>query len=163
MRSDSPSQARNASLQNRVTSLLKSSRPLVVFGIELATILSSAVLAFLLRFDFRIPAYEIHILVIASIVWVPVKLTSFKLLGLDRRWARYISLADLLRLTLSNLIGSWLALLILLALHSGVPRSVYAIDFLMCVTLTAGMRIGVRVASERIPSHSLVSHRKRTI
>src|SRR5579863_223230 len=164
MRSDSPSQARNASLQNRVTSLLKSSRPLVVFGIELATILSSAVLAFLLRFDFRIPAYEIHILVIASIVWVPVKLTSFKLLGLDRRWARYISLADLVRLALSNLIGSSVALVLLLAIkHGEVPRSVYAIDFLLCVMITAGMRICVRVASESNRPRQPVPNRKRTI
>jgi FlaA1/EpsC-like NDP-sugar epimerase len=144
-------------------SLLASTRPLVVFSIEIATILSSAVLAFLLRFDFRIPALYFPPLILASLVWVPVKLTSFKLLGLDRRWARYISLSDLLRLTLSNLIGSCLALLILLLINSGVPRSVYAIDFLLCVMLTAGLRIGVRVVSEANRPRKAAPNRKRTI
>jgi FlaA1/EpsC-like NDP-sugar epimerase len=143
--------------------LLGSTRPLVVFGIEIATILSSAVLAFLLRFDFRIPAPYLPTLLLASVVWVPVKLTSFKLLGLDRRWARYISLPDLLRLALSNLIGSSLALLILLLIASGVPRSVYAIDFLLCVMLTAGLRVGVRVASESHRPRHLAPNRKQTI
>lgn len=161
---DSLFQSRNAPLRRHLASLLASTRPLVVFGIEIAAILSSAVLAFLLRFDFRIPAYEIHILAIAAAVWVPVKLTLFKLLGLDRRWARYISLADLVRLALSNLIGSSVALVILLAIeHGEVPRSVYAIDFLLCVTLTAGIRICVRVASETNRPAAGVRNRKRTI
>jgi FlaA1/EpsC-like NDP-sugar epimerase len=136
---------------------------LIVFAIETATILISAVLAFLLRFDFRVPAPYFPTLLLASGIWVPVKLTAFKLLGLDRRWARYISLSDLLRLTLSNLIGSCLALLVLLVINSGVPKSVYAIDFLLCVMLTAGLRVAVRVASEANHPRKPASHRKRTI
>ncbi len=156
--------SRNGPPRRHLASFLVSARPLVVFGIEIATILSSAILAFLLRFDFRIPAYEIHILGIAAAVWVPVKLTSFKLLGLDRRWARYISLADLVRLALSNLIGSSVALVALLAIARGeVPRSVYAIDFLLCVTLTAGLRICVRVASETNRPVRPAPYQKRTI
>ena len=137
---------------------------MVVFGIEIATILSSAVLAFLLRFDFRIPAFDIHILALASIVWVPAKLTAFKLLGLDRRWARYVSLTDLVRLAFSNLIGSSFSFVILLVVLRGqVPRSVYAIDFLLCVMLTAGLRVGFRVASESSQPRHLARNRKQTI
>jgi len=146
-----------------MTSFLGRTRALTVFGIEIATILSSAVLAFLLRFDFRVPAYYIHILLLASIVWVPVKLTSFKLLGLDRRWARYVSLTDLVRLAFSNLIGSSLSLVILLAIKGGVPRSVYAIDFLLCVMITAGLRVAVRVASESNRPGRTAPNQKRTI
>jgi FlaA1/EpsC-like NDP-sugar epimerase len=155
---------RNVPSQNRLSSLLGSTRPFVVFGIEIATILSSAVLAFWLRFDFRIPAFDIHILALASIVWVPVKLTSFKLLGLDRRWARYVSLADLVRLAFSNLIGSSVSFVILLvALQGKVPRSVYAIDFLLSVMLTTSLRVGLRVASESNQPRHLAPDRKRTI
>jgi FlaA1/EpsC-like NDP-sugar epimerase len=155
--------ARNPPPRNHVRSLLGSTRSLAVFGIEIATILSSAVLAFMLRFDFRVPAYYIHILILASAVWVPVKLTSFKLLGLDRRWARYVSLTDLVRLAFSNLIGSSLSLIILLAIKGGVPRSVYAIDFLLCVMLTAGLRVAVRVASESNRPGKPAQNQKRTI
>jgi FlaA1/EpsC-like NDP-sugar epimerase len=161
---ESPFSTPNPPSQNRVTSLLGSTRPLVVFGIEIATILSSAVLAFLLRFDFRLPVFDIHILALASIVWVPVKLTSFKLLGLDRRWARYVSLDDLVRLAFSNLIGSSVSLVILLvALRGQVPRSVYAIDLLLCVMLTAGLRVGLRVASESNQPRHLAPNRRQTI
>ena len=117
---------------------------LIVYGIETATIVISAVLAFLLRFDFRVPAPYFPTIVLASCIWIPVKLTSFKLLGLDRRWARYISLSDLLRLAFSNLIGSCFALIVLLVINSSVPKSVYAIDFLLCVM--QGLRVLGRVA-----------------
>jgi len=162
--SDSHWQMRNSSPQSNSPSRLGRARPLVVFGIEIAAILCSAVLAFLLRFDFRLPPYEIPLLILAFIVWIPVKLTSFKLLGLDRRWARYVSLADLVRLTFSNLIGSFIGLVILLAIkHGEFPRSVYAIDFLLCVMLTAGLRVGVRVASESNRPRHPARNRKRTI
>jgi FlaA1/EpsC-like NDP-sugar epimerase len=155
--------ARNAPSRDHLTSFLRRMHPLAVFGVEIATILSSAVLAFLLRFDFRVPAYYIHILILASVVWIPVKLMSFKLLGLDRRWARYVSLTDLAMLSFSNLIGSSLSLVILVAMKGGVPRSVYAIDLLLCVTLTAGLRVGVRLASESNRPGKTVLNRKRTI
>jgi FlaA1/EpsC-like NDP-sugar epimerase len=144
-------------------SRLGRSRPIFVFSIEIATITVSAVLAFLLRFDFRIPSYYAHTLTVAALVWIPIKLTSFKLLALDRRWARYISLDDLLRLTFSNVLASSVALVFLLAIRAGVPKSVYAIDLLICVSLTAGLRVLVRVASET--NHSARSHSasKRTI
>jgi len=143
---------------------LASTHPTAVFGIEIAAILCSAVLAFLLRFDLRLPVFYRPMLILAAAVWIPVKLTSFKLLGLDRRWARYVSLADLVRLTLSNLIGSFVGLVILLAVkHGEFPRSVYAIDFLLCVMLTAGLRVSVRVASESNRARHPSPNRKRTI
>lgn len=138
-------------------------RLLAVFGIEICTILIAAALAFGLRFDFRIPASYVHSLLVASLVWVPFKLVFFKLLGLDRRWARYISISDLLRLVESNLLGSTGALVVLVATGSGVPKSVYAIDFLLCIMLTAGLRIGVRVVSESNLARSAQTIRKRTI
>jgi FlaA1/EpsC-like NDP-sugar epimerase len=137
---------------------------MVVFSVEIATILTAATLSFLLRFDFRIPAFYFRILLLAIVVWVPVKLSFFKLLGLDRRWARYVSFADLVRLAFSNLAGTSVSLIILLPLgHGQVPRSVYAIDLLLCVTLTAGLRIGIRIASESDRARKPRSDSKRTL
>ena len=106
-------------------------RTIAVYGIETTAILCAALLAFLLRFDFSIPAFYVKILLLASAVWVPTKLISFKALGLDRRWARYVSLSDLVLLSFSNALGSVAALFVLLASHIGVPKSVYAIDLLL--------------------------------
>lgn len=138
-------------------------RLVIVFGIEILTILAAAFYAFQLRFDFRIPGPYLQTFFFASAVWIPVKIVFFKLLGLDRRWARYVSLPDLLRLTLSNALGSTLALVILLTIRAGVPKSIYAIDFLLCVCLTAGLRIGVRVIAESYRGRGPHAARKRTL
>ncbi len=63
-------QVRNSSLQSRLTPLIARARPLIVFGIEIAIILISAFLAFLLRFDFSVPDLYVPVLIVASIVWV---------------------------------------------------------------------------------------------
>jgi len=150
--------------QEHLIALLGGARPGAVYGIEVVTILVSAVLAFLLRFDFRIPEFYLWVLLLAAGVWLPVKLYMFRLLGLDRRWARYVSLSDLVRFSFSNLAGSFISVLILLPAGKGaVPRSIYAIDFLLCVMLTAGLRVGVRMASESRRAPKPDSDRKRTI
>jgi len=147
----------------RLATFFGSTRRLNVYLIEIAIILASAVLAFLLRFDFAIPANFIRPLFVAIAVWLPVKLAFFRILGLDRRSARYVSLSDLVRFSVSYASAGFASLLILHPLHSGVPRSVYAIDFLLCVMLTTFLLAGVRIASESRNAPGPGSERKRTI
>ncbi|MDP9170378.1 MAG: polysaccharide biosynthesis protein, partial [Acidobacteriota bacterium] len=139
-------------------------RWIAVYAIEIVTILFAGVLAFLLRFDFSIPPAFLPALGWAAAVWLVVKLAAFKTLGLDRRWARYSSISDLLRLTVSNATGTSASLIVLLLLRAGVPRTIYVIDFLLCVTITAGLRVGVRVAAELgRPHFATLQDRKQTI
>jgi FlaA1/EpsC-like NDP-sugar epimerase len=138
-------------------------RSIGVYGIETATILCAALLAFLLRFDFNIPGPYVRILLLTSAVWVPVKLMSFKILELDKRWARYVSLSDLVRLAFSNALASAFSLIVLLTLRSGVPKSVYAIDLLLSVTLTTGVRVAVRLAGEALRTRATGGVRKPTL
>ena len=138
-------------------------RSLLVYTIEIVIIVFSAGLSFLLRFDYSVPKAYLPVLLSAIGVWIPIKLIAFKALALDRRWARYVSLSDLVRLAVSNLAGSCVAGILLHFLHRGVPRSVYIIDLLVCVTCTAGTRIVVRVAGERIRPRSLPVQTKRTL
>jgi FlaA1/EpsC-like NDP-sugar epimerase len=134
-----------------------------VRGLHLAVFLTAGVSAFLLRFDFTIPKpYRLHLLATLC-AWGAVKLIVFRLLGLDRGWWRYASVPDFLRLAAGNLLASALGLLCLLVLApKGFPRSLYILDFLLCSVLTAGIRMAVRVASERhrLPGSSA---RKRTL
>ncbi|MEP6714591.1 MAG: nucleoside-diphosphate sugar epimerase/dehydratase [Terriglobia bacterium] len=138
-------------------------RWIAVYLIEIATVLFAGVFAFLLRFDFSIPPNYVLPLEIALAVWITCKLAAFRMLGLDRRWARYIALPDLLRLAASNLLGTSAALVILVAMNSGVPRTVYAIDFLLCVTIAAGLRVGVRMAAELGRPNWSALKRKQTL
>jgi len=130
------------------TRALIAGRTFFVYTIELATILAAAVLSFLLRFDFSIPPQYVQILTAACLIWAPVKLASFKMMGLDRRWARYASMSDLMRIAASNVIGSAVSLAVLLLTQSQVPRSIYAIDLLLCLTMTAGLRVTVRMLTD---------------
>src|SRR5580700_7501211 len=119
-----------------------------VYSAEALAVVCAAIAAFLLRFDFSIPPNYVPQLKVALMVWLPLKLISYRLLGLDKRWARYVSISDLLRVISSNAVASAVACAILLAIGSGVPRSIYAIDLLMTLCFTAGMRISVRLMAE---------------
>lgn len=123
-------------------------RAAFVYSIELVVVLAAAAAAFLLRFDFSIPPLYVPVLGTALLVWIPVKLASFRFLGLDRRWARYASMSDLMRIAASNLIGSFVALILILIFQVPVPRSIFVIDLLLCVTMTAGLRVTVRLMSD---------------
>ena len=148
---------------HRLLDGLRRARSLIAFAIEIGVIGAAALLAFLLRFDFSVPPTYIPALMTALAVWTPAKLICFKLFGLDRRWARYVSINDLLRVVTSNSIGSFVSLLILALIKSGVPRSIYAIDFLVCVMLTASVRVSVRVIAESRNRPVTGPDRKHTI
>jgi len=138
-------------------------RLLAVYSAEAVAVVCAGLAAFLLRFDFGIPSYYVPQLTLGLAVWLPVKLTAYRLAGLDKRWARYVAISDLLRLILSNAAASALACVILLAIRSGVPRSVYALDLLMTLCFTAGMRICVRLLAETTRRPAWGERRIRTL
>jgi FlaA1/EpsC-like NDP-sugar epimerase len=105
--------------------------------------------AFLLRFEFQIPADELRHCAYAIPIWILVKSVVFHIANLDRRGYRYVSIVDAFRLFCANLAGSaasWLVLLVVAP--AGMPRSVYLIDLVFCTLGTAGMRVAVRLIRE---------------
>ena len=135
----------------------------VLGTVQLAIVAGAAVLAFLLRFDFSVPPkYWPHLLA-ALCVWVPVKVLVFHFLRLDRGWWRYVSIRDVARLAAANLVGSVFGCLALLGLApEGLPRSIYVLDFLVCLGMTAAARVTVRLVFEfsRLPN---LGTKKRTL
>ena len=137
-------------------------RLLAVYSTEGLAVVCAAVAAFLLRLDFGVPEIYVGALKIGIAVWLPVKLLSYHFFGLDKRWARYVSISDLLLLISSNTVASVISCGILLAIGSGVPRSIYAIDLLTTLCFTGGMRISVRVMAETTRRQSFAERRIRT-
>jgi FlaA1/EpsC-like NDP-sugar epimerase len=125
-------------------------RLLLVYSVEAAAIAVAATAAFFLRFDFSISDHWEKVLRIGLMVWLPAKLFCFRLFGLDQRWARYVSIPDLIRLIASNIAGSCVSLIALIAIASGVPRTVYALDLLLCICITATLRVSVRIVAESL-------------
>jgi FlaA1/EpsC-like NDP-sugar epimerase len=140
-------------------------RWLFVIGAELAAFIMAGITAFLLRFDFFIPANQSRPLRVAVAVWVVAKFVAFAALRLDRTSWRYVGVYDLQRLALANLAGSALGFLgIRLLAPAGFPRSVFLLDLVICLGLTAGMRVAVRMSMELWrQGHRGGSERKRAL
>jgi FlaA1/EpsC-like NDP-sugar epimerase len=124
-------------------------RRLAVVGAELASFAGAGALAFVLRFDFAIPARELTYLWWGLAIWIPVKLVAFRLAGLDRGWGRFASVQDAVRIGFANFSASGFSIILIwLLAPQGFPRSIYLLDLLLCLLATAGLRVAIRVAAE---------------
>jgi FlaA1/EpsC-like NDP-sugar epimerase len=127
-------------------------RPLILAALVLITV-TSGLTAFLLRFELDIPAtYRPHLLVALS-AWLLVKLASFTWHRLDRLAFRFFSLNDLRQLVRANILGSLgAATLILPFAPVGFPRSIYFLDLVLCILLSAAAFLAKRLMGEAIPN-----------
>jgi FlaA1/EpsC-like NDP-sugar epimerase len=115
------------------------------------------VLAFWLRLNLEIPAAFADALVNTLPVVVPLQAVIFWRMGLYRGTWRYAGLHDLRLIVLSVAIGALAvpALLVLLQLAGGVPRSVFVLSPVLLVFMMGGSRLAYRAWKEgRIGSFS---------
>jgi FlaA1/EpsC-like NDP-sugar epimerase len=112
---------------------------------QICTFALCGLAAFLLRFEFTIPSIHRRHLYTALLVWVVVKLIVFRLLNLDHGWWRFLSVHDLGRLTLGNLLGSVVSGVVLVLVSPGFPRSLYTLDLVLCSLATSGTRVCLRI------------------
>ncbi len=121
-------------------------------------------LAFLLRFDFTIDPYWHAHLTAALAAWTVAKLLMFRHEGLDMESSRILAPADLSRIAIANGKGSLLGgVVILLFGPAGFPRSIYLIDFLLCLVATAALRVSMRWCRDRMVIARLGRTRKRVL
>ncbi len=138
------------SVVNRLHAMERVPR-LFVWLMQLGIFVFAGVAAFLIRFDFIVPAVHIRHLVWALPIWLIVKAVIFHLCVLDRGWWRFVSIHDITRLVLGNLVGSFVgAVLILVAAPIGFPRSIYLLDLLICLLATAGVRVFTRMIQDSL-------------
>jgi len=122
----------------------------LVAGAQLPLFALAGATAFLLRFDGAIPPRQLENVWYALAVWVIVKAVVFHYAGLDRSGWRFVSLPDVRRLVVASLAGSLASVLaILIVSKPGFPRSIYFLDFALCVLYSAAARLGVRTFLER--------------
>ena len=139
------------------------SRP-TVWAVQLVIFALSGIGAFLLRFDLTLPSDEMAHLAYALPVWISVKSVVFRTARLDSGWWRFASTHDLPRLAIGNLFGSCLgALAIFLIAPSGFPRSIYALDLLLCSLMTAGVRLAAKMVVESWGLHGSTDKQRTLI
>src|SRR5260370_6209168 len=124
-------------------------RLFITWSLRIGFFLFSGLPAFLLRFDLSVPPRYIVPLGASVAIWISVKSLVFRALRLDVGIWRYVSIHDLVFLTLGNGVASAISsVLIALLTGPGYPRSIYFLDFLACLSCTAGMRMVVRLFAD---------------
>jgi FlaA1/EpsC-like NDP-sugar epimerase len=115
----------------------------------------SVTAAFLLRFDFAIPAGVMPILKQALLIAILVKLPIFDWVGFYRSLRRFVSIPDLYLVFLGNVAGSVLfAAVTMFWIGPAMPRSVLVVDAVLCFVATALVRFSVRIRNEAFREHS---------
>lgn len=145
-----------------VEALGRISRPFI-WVVQTGIFAVSGIIAFLLRFDLSFPQREVAHLVYALPVWIAVKIIAFRIARLDRGWWRFVSLDDLPRLAMGNLLGSFLGTFVILWIAPrGFPRSIYVLDLLVCLVLTTGARLAAKSVVQASKFHT-PDEKKRTL
>jgi FlaA1/EpsC-like NDP-sugar epimerase len=128
---------------------LKTLRRPIIWALQICVFVFSAVTAFLLRFDFSVPSPNYPYLATALPIWIVVKIAVFRVAKLDRGLWKYVSVADLVRVGIGNMVASAVSCVLILAIaRPGFPRSIFALDFLVCFLAGSGLRVTVRMVLE---------------
>lgn len=154
-------------MRSKIRTMTRSSalRRALVWAAQLVVFACSGVLAFLLRFDFSLPAGSAHSVLFALEVWILTKVVVFRVAKLDRGLWEYVTIFDIVRLALGNLAASAASCTLILFLGpKGFSRSVFVLDLLICFTGTAGIRVAMRVVRNLIKiEHSDLPRRRSLV
>lgn len=109
--------------------------------------------AFLLRFDLLgIPENHWPCLWIGLPIMVTVRLITLSIFKVHRGLYRYVSIHDFLKLSKAVTLGSLVFMILWLTLlndHFFMPRSIFVLDGILCMSLLAGLRICSRLWRSR--------------
>jgi len=133
-----------------------SRRRFPVFIIDTLLIALALTSAFLLRYDFAIPADEMPLFWTCLLVMVLAKPPVFALTGFYRSIWRYASLHDAVEILKGVTLASFLALFAIMFLKqlAPLPRSVFILDWFLLMTFLSASRLVWRVCREsRIFAH----------
>ncbi|NOY74791.1 MAG: polysaccharide biosynthesis protein [Kiritimatiellaeota bacterium] len=136
----------------KMVDMLVPIRTFLVFASSFVTVVFSFLLAFYFRFDFSFSAEETSFIPTVLLLVIVVKMTSFYFFRLYEGMWRYVSITDILKIFISNLIASAVLIISLYLLRArfapGFSLNVLVIDFLICFLVMSGKRMLTRVIRE---------------
>lgn len=149
---------------NKVSRFARCHRQAFIQLWKSGVVVVSLPVAFLLRFDFDIPPQEVRHLSRGLMVALAVKMTTYYFAGADRSWWRFTGLTDVVKMFGTEICASVLfTLAILGVVGQNFPRSVYIIDFILCLFLSCACRFGVRLYYETSLSRGHSRERSKTL
>lgn len=131
----------------------------IVFLLDMGAIAASLVVAYLLRFNFSVPEYEVKDFPIVLLVVLSVKALSFFFFKPYSGIIRHTSLNDFLRITLSLLFAGVILSsgnIIRLFFQSPylIPFSIIIIDFLLSMFFMGALRVMVKLLFQEMQRSS---------
>lgn len=128
-------------------------RRTIILALQTALAALSYYIAYLLRFDFNIPPLYITVFERTLPILLGIRLITFFYRYLYSSLWRYTTLRDLVTIIKVNLFGSMIFGAVLVFIYgrtfAGVPRSVFAIDFIVVTAALVLMRITVKRIHQR--------------
>jgi FlaA1/EpsC-like NDP-sugar epimerase len=139
-----------------VEGFLSYRRPLILV-IHVLLVTAAYFLAFLLRFEFRIPPDQWEIFFTTFPVLILARVVVFAWFHLYEGMWRYVSMYDIKSILKAVTLSSLLFMIVALGVFAnGYPRSVLALDWVFCLALVGGVRLGIRALRESAGRQSLV-------
>ena len=126
-------------------------RRFVVILAHLVFIAVAYIGAFYLRFELKLPV-EYYSLILRTLPFILIiKLSVFYYFGLYSGMWRYVSMDDLVRILKANIVSTGVFVLFIVFTRGlmGFPRSVFVLDWGLCVGIVAGVRFVNRGVRER--------------
>ncbi len=135
---------------SRIPALASRNRRAVVLAVHIILAATAYFAAFLLRFDFHLPASELTRLAQTLPYVLLLRVASLEFLGVSGGSWRHVGSRDLVTLTASATVGSiaLVATLFLTGALAGMARSVLVMDWLIFIFLAGGVRFAIRCARE---------------
>jgi FlaA1/EpsC-like NDP-sugar epimerase/lipopolysaccharide/colanic/teichoic acid biosynthesis glycosyltransferase len=132
---------------------LRSHRRPFVLLVHVALFALSFGFSFLLRFDLLVPADMRHLFWTTLPILLLVRLLAFSRYHLYQGLWRYVGMRDVMALTQAVTLSSMVfAVVVMITIGHGFPRSILVMDWLICLALTAGVRMMMRISCELVQS-----------
>jgi FlaA1/EpsC-like NDP-sugar epimerase len=130
--------------------LLKYRKILIVLA-HVALAAGAYFLSFYIRFEFKIPAPYFKLFTCSLLYLVLLKVVIFYFFRLYEGLWRYVSIYDVSQILKANVMATLAFFLIIRFYHGfiGFPRSVFLVDFVLCVGFLFGIRFISRCLRER--------------
>ncbi len=128
---------------------LKKYNRLFILLLDITAITASYWLAFLLRFDFHVPASETLVFLNSVLVILSIRLAVFYKFDLYSGLWRYASIDDLTSIFKATAVSQiFIFAVILFIQHAHYPRSVLIIDPMLTLIFIGGIRFAIRATRE---------------
>jgi FlaA1/EpsC-like NDP-sugar epimerase len=122
---------------------------LVIVGVHLVLVTVAYLLAFLLRFEFQLPASEWERFLRTLPFLLLARMAVFAWFHLYESLWRYVSMRDILAILKAVTLSSLIFVAGVLAFFGrGFPRSVFVLDWVLCLALVGGVRLALRALRE---------------